>query len=73
MDRRRLELLPIASYKLKYLYHWLFKRRDWGNAYSYIWATLFSRDAGLALLDPIYRIFPSLAGYPKQMEIEVTT
>lgn len=73
MDRRRLKLLPIARYKFKYLCHWLTVRKDPANAWSYIWATLFSRDAGLALLDPLYRRFPRLAGYPKQMEIEVTT
>ncbi len=73
MDKRRLKLLPLSIYKIKYLFHWLFVRRDLSNAYSYLWATLFSRDAGLALLDPLYRVFPSLAGYPKQMEIEITT
>jgi MoaA/NifB/PqqE/SkfB family radical SAM enzyme len=73
MDKRRLELLPLAAYKLRYLKHWLLDRRDLANAYSYVWATLFSRDAGLALLDPLFRRFPRLAGYPKQLEIEVTT
>ncbi|PIE67498.1 MAG: hypothetical protein CSA23_03465 [Deltaproteobacteria bacterium] len=73
MDNRRLELLPIAKYKLMYLKHWLLDRRDIKNAWSYIWATLFSRDAGLALLDPVVRRFPGIAGYPKQIEIEVTT
>ena len=73
MDTRRLRLFPLAIYKLRYLWHWIAKRKDLRNAYSYIWATLFSRDAGLALLDPLIRRFPWLAGYPKQMEIEVTT
>jgi MoaA/NifB/PqqE/SkfB family radical SAM enzyme len=73
MDARRLKLLPLALYKLKYLWHWLAGRRDVANAYSYVWATLFTRDAGLALMDPLIRRWPWLAGYPKQMEIEVTT
>lgn len=73
MDLRRLRLLPLARYKIRYLMHWIFEREDWGNAWSYIWATLFSRDAGLALLDPIYGLFPALGPYPQQLEIEVTT
>ena len=73
MDLRRLKLIPIAYYKIKYFLHWLFIRKDWRNAYSYLWATLFTRDAGLALLDPLIRIFPWIAPYPKQIEVEVTT
>lgn len=73
MDFRRLKLLPLAKYKLRYLMHLLLDRSDWRNAYSYVWATLFSRDAGLALQDTMYRRMPLLAPYPKQLEIEVTT
>ncbi|MBI4962252.1 MAG: radical SAM protein [Desulfomonile tiedjei] len=73
MDTRRLKLLPLAKYKLRYLAHWLLDRKDWRNARSYIWATLFSRDAGLALQDTLYRLFPLLGPYPRQLEIEVTT
>lgn len=73
MDFRRLKLLPLAKYKLRYLMHLLLDRRDWRNAYSYVWATLFSRDAGLALQDTVYRRMPLLGPYPKQLEIEVTT
>jgi MoaA/NifB/PqqE/SkfB family radical SAM enzyme len=73
MDFRRLKLLPLAKYKVRYLMHLLLDRNDWRNASSYVWATLFSRDAGLALQDVIYRRIPSLGPYPKQLEIEVTT
>ncbi len=73
MDTRRLKLLPLAVYRLRYLWHWLARRRDFRNAYSYVWASLFSRDAGLALLDPLIRRAHWLARYPKQVEIEVTT
>ena len=73
MDLRRLKLLPLAKYKLRYLFHLLLDREDWRNAYSYVWATLFSRDAGLALQDALYRRFPALGPYPKQLELEVTT
>lgn len=73
MDKRRLRLYPLLIYKLRYLFHWLFVRKDIKNTYSYMWSTLFSRDAGLALLDPVIRVFPWVAGYPKQLEVEVTT
>jgi MoaA/NifB/PqqE/SkfB family radical SAM enzyme len=73
MDRRRLRLLPLAKYKIRYLMHWLLDRKDPRNAWSYVWATLFSRDAGLALQDIFYRFFPALGPYPRQLEIEVTT
>lgn len=73
MDTRRLRLLPLARYKIRYLMHWLFDREDWGNAWSYVWATLFSRDAGLALQDVVYQLVPALGPYPQQLEIEVTT
>lgn len=73
MDTRRLRLLPLAKYKLRYLAHLLVDRGDWGCARSYVWATLFSRDAGLALQDVFYRWFPFWGPYPQQLEIEVTT
>jgi MoaA/NifB/PqqE/SkfB family radical SAM enzyme len=73
MELRRLKLLPLAYYKIKNFYHWLFERKDWRNAYSFLWTTLFTRDAGLAILDLLIHIFPQIAGYPKQIEIEVTT
>lgn len=73
MDLRRLRLIPLAKYKIRYLMHWLFDREDFANGWSYIWATLFSRDAGLALQDFWYRLFPALGPYPQQLEIEVTT
>lgn len=73
IDTRRLKLLPLAKYKIRYLMHLLLDRNDWRNAYSYVWATLFSRDAGLALQDVFYRKFPMWGPYPQQLELEVTT
>ncbi|HNV71049.1 MAG TPA: radical SAM protein, partial [Candidatus Ozemobacteraceae bacterium] len=73
MDLRRLKLLSLGLWKALVLCYWLLCRRDWRNAWSFVYATLFTRDAGLALLDPIYRIFPRLASYPKQIEVETTT
>jgi len=72
-DRRRIKLLPLAKYRIRYFLHLLFGRKDWRNARSYVWATLFSRDAGLALQDVLYRRFPRLGPYPRQLEVEVTT
>lgn len=72
-DTRRIKLLPLAGYKIRYLRHLLLERKDWRNARSYVWASLFSRDAGLALQDVLYRHFPRLGPYPRQLEIEVTT
>jgi len=43
------------------------------NAYAYLWSSVFTRDSGIALLDPIWRIFPRLAPYPEAIEIEPTT
>jgi len=63
----------MAFWRLRYFLFWLLKRRDPRNAWAFLYSTLFTRDAGLALLDPIYRRFPSLAPYPKQIEVEVTT
>ena len=72
-DRRRLKLLPLATYRIRYFLHLLVSRRDWRNARSFVWATLFSRDAGLALQDVLYRRFPRIGPYPRQLEVEVTT
>jgi len=73
MDRRRLKLLPLAIHKLRYLKHILVDRKDLACARSYLWATLFSRDSGLALQDILYRYFPTIGPYPRQLEVEVTT
>ncbi|MEW6040003.1 MAG: radical SAM protein [Elusimicrobiota bacterium] len=42
-------------------------------AFTHLWVGAFTRDAGLALFDPIYRRFPFLAPYPKTIEVEITT
>jgi len=42
-------------------------------AYNTIWASLFTRDSGAALFDPLYKRFPWLAPYPEAIEVEVTT
>jgi len=73
MDTRRLRLLGLAKYKLSYLIHLIRDRKDLRNAHSYVWATLFSRDSGLALQDFFYRRYPHLGPYPQQLEVEVTT
>lgn len=42
-------------------------------AYSYLWSSIFTRDSGIALLDPLWRLFPYLTPYPEAIEIEPTT
>lgn len=42
-------------------------------AYNYVWVSLFTRDSGAALLDPIFYRFPWLAPYPEAIEVETTT
>jgi radical SAM protein with 4Fe4S-binding SPASM domain len=51
----------------------LLKNKKFRSAYNHIWVSLFTRNAGVALLDPLIRLFPQLAPYPKTLEIEVTT
>jgi len=41
--------------------------------YNFIWVHAFTRDSGLALLDPLFRVFPFLAPYPQTIEMEITT
>lgn len=52
---------------------YLLRKRKFKMAYNYIWVSLFTRDSGLAIFDPLFRLFPQLAPYPKAIEVEVTT
>ncbi len=66
-----------AKYLLKYRRTIAFIRRKRGlkAAFKFILVKLSVRgeESGIALLDPIWRIFPKLAFYPYMFEIEVTT
>lgn len=72
LDARRLKVLGLAWSRIRILSR-LVKERRFRNAYAYLWASLFVRDAGLALMDWLYRINPGFAPYPEAIEVEVTT
>lgn len=52
---------------------YLIKKGRFKKLRSFLWARLFVRDIAGGLLDPFYTYFPSLAPYPKEVEVEVTT
>lgn len=52
---------------------YLLRKRRFKMAYNYLWVSLFTRDSGAAILDPLYARFPRLTPYPKAIEVEVTT
>lgn len=58
--------------RLKYVFYYVSKF-DLRSAYTYLWVSMFTRDAGLGLADWLYRINPFWAPHPKTMEVEVTT
>ena len=72
LDIRRLRVLGLAWSRIKILLY-LIKNGKFKNAYAYLCASLFVRDAGLAIMDWLYRINPGLAPYPEAIEVEVTT
>ena len=72
MDKRRLELFSLSLSRLRLTAH-LLKKGRFKNAYNYLYATAMTRDAGLALADPLIRARHSLRPYPRAIEIEVTT
>ena len=49
------------------------KKRGFRSAYNFILVKLFVKEAGPAVMNPLYSIFPSLAPYPTQIEVEATT
>lgn len=72
MDRRRLELLGLSYSRLRNFTH-LVRKGRLRSAYSYAYSTALTRDAGLALADPLHRRFHSSRVYPRAIELEVTT
>ena len=57
-------LLKLAWARAKAILY-LLKRGKFKLAYNYIWVSLFTRDSGASLLDPLYRRFPWLVRYPE--------
>lgn len=72
MDFRRLKVITMVFSRLRNIVY-LLRRGEFKSAYSYLWSSIFTRDSGIALLDPLWRKFPALAPYPEAIEIEPTT
>ena len=73
-----MELHRLNFYK-KWLHHviniegYLIKQGKFREAYNYFWVRFFSNEEGLSLTRRLYYIHPSLAPYPKRIELEATT
>jgi MoaA/NifB/PqqE/SkfB family radical SAM enzyme len=72
MDKRRMKMIGMTYSRIKNILY-LLARGKFRNAYSYLWSAVFTRDSGVALLDPLWMLFPRLAPYPEAIEIEPTT
>ncbi len=72
LDPRRARLWGFARHRLIML-GYLVRTGKWRMAANFLFVCLFSRDSGLALLDPLWRRFPKLNPYPWQIEVETTT
>lgn len=51
----------------------LLKKRNYKKFRNFIWTRLRVRDMGGSFFDPLFRTFPHLAPYPKEIEVEITT
>ncbi|MHB9074078.1 MAG: radical SAM protein [Desulfobaccales bacterium] len=49
------------------------KRGNYKKLRSFLWTNLQCFDQGGMILDPLYRTYPGVAGFPKEFEIEITT
>lgn len=72
MDRRRLGLIGLSISRLRNV-GFLLRRGRFRNAHNYLYASAMTRDAGLALADPLHRRFHWTRPYPRAIELEVTT
>ncbi|OGS20351.1 MAG: hypothetical protein A3J83_02140 [Elusimicrobia bacterium RIFOXYA2_FULL_40_6] len=72
LDVRRLKLLGMFWSRMK-TFFFLLRTGKIKNALVYLWVSMFTRDAGLAIMDWFYRLNPHLAPYPEAIEVEVTT
>lgn len=72
MAFRRLRFLGLVNSRLKNI-GYLLKCKKFKGALAYLWSSIFTRDSGIALLDPLWRRFPFLTPYPEAIEIETTT
>ncbi|MBN2121422.1 MAG: radical SAM protein [Candidatus Omnitrophica bacterium] len=72
MDLRRLKFIGMTYSRLRNIFY-LARKGRFKNAYSYLWSSVLTRDSGVALLDPLWRLFPLFTPYPEAIEIEPTT
>jgi len=54
-------------------WQYLLKKRKYRALYNYLWSRFWVRDIAGGVFDPFFRMFPSLAPYPREIEIEITT
>ncbi len=52
---------------------YLLKKKKFRALFHYLWARFYVRDIAGGVVDPLFRRFPLLAPYPKELEIEITT
>lgn len=60
-------------WKSRKIIMFLLRKKGVAAAYSFTWVKLFVKEAGPAIMNPFYGMFPSLAPYPTHIEIEATT
>lgn len=68
----RLRVLGYVKFRLRTIGYYL-RTGQWRMLGHFLFVCAFSRDSGLALLDPVWRRFPKLNPYPWQIEVENTT
>ena len=72
IPKRSIRAIGLLLDNKKTIWH-LLKKSGIRAAYNFAWTKVFVKEAGPAVINPLFSIFPSLAPYPAQIEIEVTT
>ncbi len=72
MNRNRLAYFALLFSRLRAVVQ-VARRRGLRAAHVYLWVHAFTRDSGLAMMDPLIRLWHALAPYPETIEIETTT
>lgn len=66
---RGYKILKQHRRSIKYIY----KKFGLKRALTFVWVKLFVKEAGPAILNPLFSVFPLLAPLPTHIEIEITT
>ena len=72
ISKRSIKAIGLLLDNKKTIWH-LFKKNGVRAAYTFAWTKVFVKEAGPAVINPLFSVFPSLAPYPTQIEVEVTT